>query len=79
MLRNSILTRDVLIPKGWHGPKECVFCGDDESISHLFSRCLVAKFIWRVVACSFGFTSRPLLVQLMIGLLCLLPPFEVLL
>lgn len=37
--KNSILTRDNLLHRGWQGPKECVFCGNDESIDHLFLHC----------------------------------------
>lgn len=44
--KNSILTRDNLLHRGWKGPKECVFCGSDESIDHFFLTCPVAKFVW---------------------------------
>ena len=35
--RKSILSRDNLAIKGWKGDQKCVFCGQDESIDHLFS------------------------------------------
>lgn len=35
------------------------FCDRDESIDHHFLKCPVAKFVWRVVGCTFGIDSFP--------------------
>lgn len=42
--KKSILTRDNLLHRAWKGPKECVFCGNDETIDHLFLACPIARF-----------------------------------
>ena len=52
--KNSILTRDVLLKKGWKGGKECVFCGQDESIDHLMFTCSTASLLWSLVRCVCG-------------------------
>lgn len=37
-LRNSILTKDNLIRRGWKGDNKCPFCGRDEITSSLLAR-----------------------------------------
>ena len=49
--KKSILTRDVLLRKGWKGGKGYVLCGKDESIDHLFFSCPVASLLWSLVRC----------------------------
>lgn len=50
LLRNSILTKDNLIIRGWQkGDKFCQFCDTAESMQHLFIECRIAKVIWNVV------------------------------
>jgi hypothetical protein len=49
VIRNKILTKDNLRKRNWKGSDECCFCGGMESIDHLFFKCSVAKFVWRVV------------------------------
>lgn len=44
--KNSILTKDNLIKRGWQGSEACVFCGQKESIDHPFLQCSVAKLVW---------------------------------
>jgi hypothetical protein len=34
--------------------KKCLFCGKNESISHLFFLCPLAGYIWNVIICTFG-------------------------
>ena len=58
--RKSILTRDVLLKKGWIGGKDCVFCGKEESIDHLFFTCSVAPLLWALVRCVRGIKTTPL-------------------
>jgi hypothetical protein len=42
------LTRDVLAHRVWKGRYKYVFC-DEESIDHLFVKCVVARYIWGIV------------------------------
>ena len=49
VIRNKILTKDNLRKRNWKGSDDCCFCGGMESIDHLFFKCSVAKFVWRVV------------------------------
>ena len=63
MNKKSILTRDVLLKKGWKGEKECVFCGQDESIDHLLFTCSAASLLWSLVRCVCGLKSSPLSVK----------------
>jgi hypothetical protein len=32
-----------------------LLCGHDESITHLFFLCPLAKYVWNVVGCATGF------------------------
>jgi zinc-binding in reverse transcriptase len=46
VLHNKILTRDNLRKRGWEGEIQCTICNKQESISHLFFTCHIAKQIW---------------------------------
>jgi hypothetical protein len=54
MLKESILTRDILLQRGGKCEKKCLSCGCNETISHLFFKCPLARYIWNVVSCAFG-------------------------
>jgi hypothetical protein len=58
ILKKSILTRDVLLHRGGSCPKNCLFCGSNETIDHLFFACPLARYVWNVISVSFGF-NRP--------------------
>lgn len=60
MNKKSILTRGNLLKRGWKGDKCCFFCGQDESIDHLFFTCSVARLIWSLLKCAFDLNSIPL-------------------
>ena len=47
------MIKDNLLRRGIEEPKECMFCSEEESISHLFFDCVVAKLIWKQVAIFF--------------------------
>jgi hypothetical protein len=47
---NKLATVDNLNKKGMKKPEKCVFCEENESISHLFFECSVGKFIWKTVS-----------------------------
>jgi hypothetical protein len=49
VVRNKILTKDNLKKRSWKGSSECCFCGGLKSIDHLFFKCSIARFVWRVV------------------------------
>jgi hypothetical protein len=49
VIRNKILTKDNLRKRNWKGSDECCFFGGMESIDHLFFKCSVDRFVWRVV------------------------------
>lgn len=59
MLKNSILTKDNLLRRGWAGCEQCHFCLAKETVDHLFFRCTAARFIWQVVICALGITRAP--------------------
>ena len=54
ILKKSILTRDILIKRGGNCAKNCLFCGQDESIDHLFLHCPLARYVWNVVNVATG-------------------------
>jgi hypothetical protein len=49
LYRESILTKDNLVKRNWHGDVKCCFCDSHETIQHLFFDCALAKFICRVI------------------------------
>jgi hypothetical protein len=55
----AILTRDNLVKRNRQGDPSCVFCDNEETISHLFFQCPVARAIWLVVAKCFGASNIP--------------------
>jgi hypothetical protein len=56
----SILTRDVLLHRGWRGKEaNCVFCEGKESINHLFFECALAKYLWSFVTCCLCLERAP--------------------
>ena len=57
--KNSILTRDNLTRRGWHGDKRCNFCLENESVNHLFFDCSMARYVWSLVAYVVGTDCRP--------------------
>ena len=54
ILKKSILTRDILLKKGGKCSPNCLFCGQEESIDHLFLHCPLARYIWNVVSVATG-------------------------
>jgi hypothetical protein len=58
LLKKSILTRDVLLRRWGKCTTNCLFCGQNESIDHLFFACPLARYIWNVVSCATGFNCQ---------------------
>ena len=52
--RKSILTKSVLLRRGWKGNGDCMFCSNAETIDHLFFECPLARYAWSVVRCAFN-------------------------
>jgi hypothetical protein len=48
-----LLTKDNLAKRQWNGCTKCVFCGEQETIEHLFISCPLAKLVWRAVNFTF--------------------------
>jgi len=63
MSNGAILTKDNLLKRKWQGDSSCVFCDEEETISHLFFQCPVARAIWLVVARCFGASNIPMNLQ----------------
>lgn len=59
MLKNSIMTKDNLLRRGWTGSEQCHFCSGDETVDHLLFQCALAKLIWQTVVCVMGFARAP--------------------
>jgi hypothetical protein len=55
LYRESILTKDNLVKRNWHGNDKCCFCNEYETVQHLFFKCALAKFIWRIIYLISGF------------------------
>jgi hypothetical protein len=49
-IKNSILTKDLLQHPGWRGDAKCQFCGNDETITHMFFLSPVARYIWNLAS-----------------------------
>jgi hypothetical protein len=47
---NKLATVDNLNRKGCKKDTHCCYCGENESISHLFFECVVAKVIWSYIS-----------------------------
>ena len=47
---NRLLTRDNLAKRREVNDRTCLFCGENESITHLFFQCCVAKLVWDAVS-----------------------------
>jgi hypothetical protein len=55
MSKNKLLTRDNLVKRRRVDDLTCLFCGENESINHLFFQCIVAKRIWSLISEAVGF------------------------
>jgi hypothetical protein len=53
--KNKLLTRDNLYKRREVEDKTCLFCGEHETVYHLFYECVVAKQAWNVVSEVIGF------------------------
>lgn len=58
-MNNAILTKDNLIKRKWIGSSICYFCNEEESVSHLFFQCGMARAVWVVIAYSIGANNIP--------------------
>ena len=47
---NRLLTRDNLAKRREVSDPTCLFCDEQESISHLFFQCCVAKHVWAAIS-----------------------------
>jgi hypothetical protein len=54
MSKDKMLTRDNLSKKRRVGDTSCLFCGEEEFVSHLFFGCVVAKRAWEVLSVVLG-------------------------
>ena len=59
MLKNSILTKDNLVRRGWTENEYCHSCCQKGTIDHLLFHCGLARFIWQVFLCAFGLVRPP--------------------
>ena len=57
--KNRILTKEKLCKRRWQGLSSCEFCGLFESTDHLFFKCSVARYIWRVVQIALNLHTIP--------------------
>ena len=52
--KGVILTKDNLVKRNWVGNPRCCFCGQNESIKHLFLHCPLAKLLWGLIHIAFN-------------------------
>jgi hypothetical protein len=52
-----LLTKDNLAKRQWTGCTKCVFCGEEETIEHIFLSCPVARLIWKTVNFTYNLPS----------------------
>jgi hypothetical protein len=48
-----LLTKDNLAKRNWKGCTKCVFCGEQETVHHLFLSCPFARLLWRMIFFAF--------------------------
>lgn len=60
MANNAVLTRDNMKKRKWNGDSLCIFCNEEETISHLFFKSAVVKVIWMIIAKCLGADDIPL-------------------
>jgi hypothetical protein len=61
--RIDISTTDNMLKRKWKGDPSCYFRDQEESSSHFFFSCLVAKVIWSIIAFRLGASDRPVNVK----------------
>ena len=49
-----LLTKDNFAKRNWNGCMKCAFCGEHETVEHLFIECPLAKLLWRTVNFTFN-------------------------
>ena len=52
--KKVLLTKDNLAKRNWKGDSHCSFCGNSETVDHLFISCPFAKLFWRIVFCTYN-------------------------
>jgi zinc-binding in reverse transcriptase len=50
-LRNKILTKEVLVHRGWPGSLSCCFCSSTETMDHLFVSYDISFTFWSKFNC----------------------------
>ena len=55
--QNKLMTRDNLRKRHIIQPLDCVFCSEQETNTHLFFECIVARLVWREVEDLFGIST----------------------
>ena len=60
VFRNILLTRDNVAKRNWNGKdKSYTLCDHPETMEHLFSACVVTKFIWGFIRRAMGMHGIP--------------------
>lgn len=49
ILKDRILSKEILKNRNWQGNVNCAWCGCLETTKHIFHECQVATFTWRVI------------------------------
>jgi len=49
----------ALIKRGWRGDGNCCVFGLEESVDHIFLKCVSAKMVWTILKEAFGLDSVP--------------------
>lgn len=59
LVKNSVLTKDNLLRRGWHGNAQFMFSSREETVDHLRFACPLAKFAWQVIMFAFQLVRPP--------------------
>lgn len=59
ILNNATLTKDNMVKRKWPDDPTYFFCLKNESVTHLFFQCSMAKAVWAITAKCLGASNIP--------------------
>lgn len=59
VFNNKLPVGQSLIRRGWRGNGRCCVCGIEETVDHIFFKCVLAKMVWALVKIVFDLDMVP--------------------